>query len=60
MNTGVARYACKEAFAGLGINPLLAGITDRAFGIGPEWKYINLKWHLGFRLPFRAAVRRPS
>jgi hypothetical protein len=24
----------------------LAGITDRSFGIGPDRKYTNLKWHL--------------
>lgn len=50
MNAGVAGYAYKKlsADSGSGISPLLAGITDRQFGIGPEWKYTNLKWHMGF------------
>jgi hypothetical protein len=54
MNAGVAGYAYKKlsADSGSGINPLLAGITDRSFGIGPEWKYTNLKWRLGFDFRF--------
>jgi hypothetical protein len=48
MNAGIAGYGKKlSADSGSGINPLLAGITDRSFGIGPEWKYTNLKWRLG-------------
>ena len=50
MNAGVAGYGYKKLSpdSGSGVNPLVAGITDRSFGIGPEWKYTNLKWHLGF------------
>jgi hypothetical protein len=54
MNAGVAGYGYKKLSpdSGSGINPLLAGITDRSFGIGPEWKYTNLKWRLGFDFRF--------
>jgi len=50
MNAGIVGYAYKKLMAdsGSGINPLIVGITDRSFGLGPEWKYTNLKWHLGF------------
>jgi hypothetical protein len=56
MNAGVAGYVYKKlsADSGSGINPLLVGITDRSFGIGPEWKYTNLKWHLGFDFRYEA------
>ena len=54
MNAGVAGYGYKKLSpdSGSSVNPLLAGITDRSFGIGPEWKYTNLKWHLGFDFRF--------
>jgi hypothetical protein len=54
MNAGLAGYGYKKLSpdSGSGINPLLAGITDRSFGIGPEWKYTNLKWRLGFDFRF--------
>jgi hypothetical protein len=54
MNAGIAGYVYKKLSpdSGSGINPLLAGITDRSFGIGPEWKYTNLKWRLGFDFRF--------
>ena len=54
MNAGVVGYGYKKLSpdSGSGVNPLLAGITDRSFGIGPEWKYTNLKWHLGFDFRF--------
>jgi hypothetical protein len=54
MNAGVAGYGYKKLSpdSGSGVNPLLAGITDRSFGIGPEWKYTNLKWRLGFDFRF--------
>ena len=50
MNAGIAGYGYQKlsADSGSSINPLLAGIKDRAFGIGPEWKYTNIKWRLGF------------
>jgi hypothetical protein len=53
MNAGIAGYGYKKLSpdSGSGINPLLAGITDRSFGVGPEWKYTNLKWRLGFDFP---------
>ena len=53
MNAGVAGYAYHKlaADSGSAVNPLTAGILDRSFGIGPEWKYTNLNWHLG--LDFR-------
>jgi hypothetical protein len=54
MNAGIAGYGYKKLSpdSGSGINPLLAGITDRSFGIGPEWKYTKLKWRLGFDFRF--------
>ena len=54
MNAGIAGYGYKKlsADSGRGVNPLVAGILDRSFGIGPEWKYTNLKWHLGFDFRF--------
>jgi hypothetical protein len=54
MNAGVVGYGYKKLSpdSGSGVNPLLAGITDRSFGIGPEWKYTNLKWRLGFDFRF--------
>ena len=54
MNAGIVGYGYKKLSpdSGSGVNPLLAVITDRSFGIGPEWKYTNLKWHLGFDFRF--------
>jgi hypothetical protein len=54
MNAGIAGYGYKKLSpdSGSGINPLLAGITDRSFGIGPECKCTNLKWRLGFDFRF--------
>jgi hypothetical protein len=54
MNAGVVGYGYKKlsADSGSGISPLIAGITDRSFGIGPEWKYTKLKWHLAFDFRF--------
>jgi hypothetical protein len=56
MNAGVAGYVYKKLSpdSGSGINPLIAGVTDRSFGIGPEWKYTNLKWNLGFDFRYEA------
>jgi hypothetical protein len=50
MNAGVTGYIYHKlsADSGSGVNPLVAGNLDRSFGIGPEWKYTNLKWRLGF------------
>jgi hypothetical protein len=49
-NAGVAGYGYKKLSpdSGAGINPLLVGITDRSFGIGPEIKYTNINRHLSF------------
>lgn len=54
MNAGVAGYGYKKLSpdSGSGVSPLVAGLLDRSFGIGPEWKYTNLKWHLGFDFRF--------
>jgi len=54
MNAGIAGYGYKKLSpdSGSGINPSLQGIKDRSFGIGPEWKYTNIKWHLGFDARF--------
>jgi hypothetical protein len=65
MNAGVVGYAYKKLSpdSGADVNPLVAGITDRAFGIGPEWKYTNIKWRLGFDFRFEqnfAAQAKPS
>jgi hypothetical protein len=50
MNAGVAGYAYHKLSpdSGSGVNPLVKGALDRQFGIGPEYKYTALKWHLGF------------
>jgi len=54
MNAGIAGYGYKKLSpdSGSHVNPLVAGITDRSFGIGPEWKYTNIKWRLGFDFRF--------
>jgi hypothetical protein len=50
VNAGVVGFAYQKLSAdtGSGVNPLTAGVLDRQFGIGGEWKYTNIKWHLGF------------
>lgn len=50
MNAGISGYAYHKLSpdTGSGVNPLLQGVLDRQFGIGPEYKYTALKWHLGF------------
>lgn len=60
--TGFA-YKKLSPDSGADVNPLVAGITDRAFGIGPEWKYTNIKWRLGFDFRFAqnfAVQAKPS
>jgi len=56
MNAGVAGYTYHKLSpdSGTGVNPLVAGNLDRSFGIGPEWKYTNLNWHLGFDVRYEA------
>jgi hypothetical protein len=50
MNAGIvgAAYQKLSADSGSGINPLVAGVLDRSFATGGEWKYTNLKWHMAF------------
>jgi hypothetical protein len=50
MNAGVVGFAYTKlsADSGSGVNPLFAGVLDRAFGTGGEWKYTNIKWHMAF------------
>jgi len=50
MNAGVVGYAYQKLSpdSGSGVNPLLAGVLDRGFATGGEWKYTNIKWHLAF------------
>jgi hypothetical protein len=54
MNAGAAGYAYQKlaADSGSAVKPITAGILDRQFGAGPEWKYTNLKWHMGFDFRF--------
>lgn len=54
MNAGAVGYAYKKlaADSGSAVKPITAGILDRQFGAGPEWKYTNLKWHMGFDFRF--------
>jgi hypothetical protein len=50
MNAGLAgaAYHKLSADSGSDVKPITAGVLDRSFSIGPEWKYTNLNWHLGF------------
>ena len=50
MNAGIVGYASQKlsADSGSGINPLLKGELDRAFGAGGEWKYTDIKHKLAF------------
>jgi hypothetical protein len=54
MNSGAVGYAYKKIAADSGseVKPLTVGILDQQFGVGPEWKYTNLKWHMGFDFRF--------
>src|SRR5262249_31944163 len=56
MNAGVTGsiYHKLSADSGSDVSPMAAGVLDRFFGIGPEWKYTNLKWHLGFMFRYQA------
>ncbi len=55
MNAGVTGYIYHKlsADSGADVNPLVAGDLDRSFGIGPEWKYTNLRHHLGFDVRYQ-------
>ena len=50
MNAGAVGYTSQKlsADSGSGINPLLKGDLDRAFGAGGEWKYTDIKHKLAF------------
>ena len=50
MNAGAVGYASQKlsADSGSGINPLIKGDLDRAFGAGGEWKYTDIKHKLAF------------
>jgi hypothetical protein len=50
MNAGVVGYAYQKlsADSGSGVNPITAGLLDRSFATGGEWKYTNLKWRMAF------------
>jgi hypothetical protein len=50
MNLGAAGYIYHKlsADSGSDVSPLTAGVLDRSFGIGPEFKYAEPKWHMGF------------
>ena len=50
MNAGIVGYASQKLSpdSGSGINPLLRGDLDRAFGAGGEWKYTDIKHHLAY------------
>jgi len=50
MNAGIVGYAYQKlsADSGSSVNPLFAGVLDRSFATGAEWKYTNIKWHMAF------------
>lgn len=51
MNAGVAGFGYQKLSPDSGnVNPLVKGVLDRQMGIGPEFKYTNIKWRLGFDL----------
>jgi len=50
MNVGVAGYAYQKlsADSGSAVPAAVRGDLDRSFGLGPEFKYTNLKRHVSF------------
>ena len=50
MNAGVVGYAYQKLSADSGSDgkPITAGILDRSFATGGEWKYTNIKWRMAF------------
>jgi len=54
MNAGAAGYVYKKlaADSGSAVKPITVGILDQGFAAGPECKYTNLKWHMGFDFRF--------
>ncbi|HEY4009367.1 MAG TPA: hypothetical protein VGM11_04385, partial [Acidobacteriaceae bacterium] len=43
-----------SADTGSGINPVVRGELDRAFGSGGEWKYTDIKHHLAYDVRYEA------
>jgi hypothetical protein len=50
MNAGIVGYASQKLSADTGssINPAIKGDLDRAFAVGAEWKYTDIKHHLAY------------
>jgi hypothetical protein len=50
MNAGIVGYASQKlsADSGSSINPAIRGELDRAFAVGAEWKYTDIKHHLAY------------
>jgi hypothetical protein len=50
MNAGIVGYASQKLSpdSGSGVPALTRGYLDRSFGAGGEWKYTDLKHHLGY------------
>lgn len=50
MNAGIVGYASQKLSADTGssINPVIKGDLDRAFAVGAEWKYTDIKHHLAY------------
>jgi hypothetical protein len=55
MNAGFVGYAEQKLSpdSGSGINPLVRGQLDRAFGAGGEWKYTDIKHKLAYDVRFQ-------
>jgi len=54
MNAGAAGFAYKKLSpdSGSDVGILARGVRDRAFGIGPDWKYTDVKHHLAYGLRY--------
>jgi hypothetical protein len=54
VNVGVAGFAYQKLSpdSGTAVNPLVRGNLDRAFGLGPEFKYTDVKHHFAFDLRY--------
>lgn len=50
MNAGIVGYASQKLSpdSGSSINPSIRGDLDRAFAVGAEWKYTDIKHHLAY------------
>lgn len=56
MNAGIVGYASQKLSpdSGSGINPLIRGDLDRAFGGGLEWKYTDIKHKLAYDVRYES------